>query len=436
MKQKPSEPLEFFRRLGATVENEWRARDYDDRLFPEIAAEALAKHSPAGRVDPWQIIRLLSSGQALPNQQDVDARFSNLPITLFTGARFFIDVYFWLDGTTAIHQHGFAGAFQVLLGSSIHSHYGFATEQYINPHFSFGRLFLKKVKLLSTGDIKQIIPGSSYIHSLFHLDRPSATITVRTPGLPSAQPQFSYRKPGIAFDPFFKEPALIKETQGVHLLLGMRHPDADAVITEMLATSDIHTGFVILETVYQYLRPDAMENFLGVSQGTDRFTKLLSVARGKHGRLVDYFPAAFIETEQQTELVRRRNYVHEPEHRFFFALLLNVTGRKRILDLVRQRFPNKPPVDTILDWIEELSQTKALGLHEPNALGIEGFGPEHLLVLEGLLKNKPRSQTMKELRGIYKTAEPKTNRQISQIYDSLLNSRTLSPLFAQAKPKR
>ena len=47
--------------------------------------------------------------QALPEQMDVEAAFGNPPVTLFAGLRFHIDVYFWLDGTTEIHQHAFAG---------------------------------------------------------------------------------------------------------------------------------------------------------------------------------------------------------------------------------------------------------------------------------------------------------------------------------------
>src|SRR5207247_11468909 len=93
----------------------------------------------------------------------------------FVANGFYIDIYFWLDGTTDKHQHAFAGAFQVLLGSSIHSHYRFAVEKRINPHFSIGRLSINDVELLSAGDIKRIIPGSNYIHSLFHIDRNSAT---------------------------------------------------------------------------------------------------------------------------------------------------------------------------------------------------------------------------------------------------------------------
>src|SRR4030095_10603662 len=109
--------------------------------------------------------------------------------------KFHIDIYYWLDGTTTIHQHGFSGAFQVFLGSSVHSQYSFEHERRITPHFSVGRVCLNSVELLKEGDIRTIIPGRRFIHSLFHLDRPSATITIRTYETPSALPQYDFLKP-------------------------------------------------------------------------------------------------------------------------------------------------------------------------------------------------------------------------------------------------
>jgi hypothetical protein len=44
---------------------------------------------------------------------------------VYAGRRFYVEVVFWAEGTTAIHQHSFSGAFQVLVGSSIHTLYGF-----------------------------------------------------------------------------------------------------------------------------------------------------------------------------------------------------------------------------------------------------------------------------------------------------------------------
>ncbi len=289
MKSKLSkDSMGFFRKLGILVETRWREKNYDDAVFPEIAATALAEHSPAARVDAWDVIRDFTADYALPSQQDIEGNFGNPPITLFVANRFYIDIYFWLDGTTNKHQHAFAGAFQVLLGSSIHSHYRFAVEKRFSPHFAIGRLSINDVELLSAGDIKRIIPGSNYIHSLLPLDRPSATITVRTVGLPDFQPQFSYLQPGIAYDPFLKEPAQIKKGQIAKLLLEMQHCEADAIIARMLSSSDLHTDFMILSQAYHNLHQSSLLKLLGVTRNVERFDRLLAAARRKHGHLVDF----------------------------------------------------------------------------------------------------------------------------------------------------
>ena len=123
----------------------------------------------------------------------------------------------------------------MLSGSSLHGHYDFRVSRPVSPHFALGNLTLKDVRLLAPGDIRKIIPGRDYIHSLFHLDRPSTTLTVRTIGLPHAQPQFSYLPPGVAIDPFFSDPAIIKRAQTADVLFGMNHADADEIVGGMLA---------------------------------------------------------------------------------------------------------------------------------------------------------------------------------------------------------
>jgi len=390
-------PGEFFRELGNLVETRWREKNYDDAVFPQIAAEALAEHSPYGQVDAWDIIRDLAANRPLPAQMDPDAGFGNPPITLFSAPRFFIDIYYWLDGTTAVHQHSFAGAFQVLLGSSIHSQYTFAQQQRINPQMALGKLNLLEVSLLEAGAIKQIIPGQDYIHALFHLDRPSATITVRTYQIPHFQPQWSYLKPSVAFDPFFKEPGMMKKLQSVSLLLGMRHPETDAILSQMIGSSDFQTAFLVLDTVHQYLDNNELEQAFGVTSSTDRFDRLLLQMRERHGELVNSLPPVFAEQRRQIDLVIRRRLITDPEHRFFLALLLNVSGRERILDLVRQRFPEEPPIEKIMMWVEDLSAIRQMGSKEPSVLGIEDFGDLELMLLELLLEGHPPREAIAEL---------------------------------------
>ncbi len=388
--------MEQFQTLGTLIENRWRAQNYSEQLFPEIAAQALAESQLPSRVDPWDIIRWVQTTPTLPEQKDIPGRFGNPPITLFCGPRFYIDVYYWLDGTTSIHQHAFTGAFQVLLGSSIHSHYRFREDRVLSEHFSVGELELQSVDLLQVNDIKHIKPGNQYIHSLFHLDRPSATITIRTEHTPSAAVQYDYRKPYFAINPFFQNVSMIKKQQTVSLLLGMKHKEVDAMLSALVTSSDFHTTYFILSEAAYHLRGRHMDELFGLSIGKERFNKLLEEARTVHGELVDQFVSVLEEQDRQQDIIQRRGSITGEEHRFFLALLLNIASREKIFELVKQRFPETDPVEKILDWVEELGHTRVLGSKEANALGIEDFGDEHIFVLEHQLRGK----SLHELRNL------------------------------------
>lgn len=384
--------MEAFRQLGELIEDRWKAENYSERLFPDIAAQALTESALPGAVDPWEIIRWVHAAPTLPEQKDVEARFANPPITLFSGPRFYVDVYYWLDGTTSIHQHAFTGAFQVLHGSSIHSHYSFREDEVLSEHFSVGEIKLEEVQLLKRSDVKTIRPGRQYIHSLFHLDRPSATITVRTQHTPSAAVQYSYLKPHFAFNPFFRNAVMTKKLQTVGLLLGMKHKDADEMIGDLVCSSDFHTAFFVLTEMSKHLKSNQVDELFGLSTARDRFDALLKKARAVHGERVGLIVPVLEEEERQSNIIKRRATITGDEHRFFLALILNVPGREKILELVKQRFPDIDPVEKILDWVEELSQTRVLGSKESNALGIEGFGDDHLFALEYLLRGLGRKE--------------------------------------------
>jgi hypothetical protein len=378
--------MEEFQKLGALVENRWKAENYNEQLFSEIAAQALIESDLTARVDPWEIIRWVHTADSLPEQQDVDGRFGDPPITMYSGARFYIDVYYWLDGTTSIHQHSFTGAFQVLLGSSIHSRYSFREDTIINEQFSAGQLTLEDVQLLQVKDVREIRAGRNFIHSLFHLDRPSVTITIRTQFTPSAALQYDYRKPHFALNPFFKNAVLNKKLQTIGLLLGMKHKHADAMISELLRASDFHTAYFVLAETFHQLQNNEMDTLFGLSTGKDRFRAILESCRETHGEVANLILPVLEEQARQKSIIERRGTITADAHRFFLALLLNVPSRQKILELVKQRYPAADPVETVLDWVEELGRTRVLGSKETNALGMPEFDDSHVFVLECLLQ--------------------------------------------------
>lgn len=384
--------MEEFQKLGALVETRWQAENYSEQLFPQIAAQALTEADLPSRVDPWEIIRWVHTAGSLPQQYDVDGRFGNPPITVFAGARFFIDVYYWLDGATSIHQHSFTGAFQVLLGSSIHSRYSFREDKIVNEHFSVGELALRDVQLLKLKDVRMIQAGRGFIHSLFHLDRPSATITIRTEFTPSSALQYDYRKPHFAVNPFFKNAVLTKKLQTIGLLLGMKHKNADAMIGDLVCSSDFQTAYFVLAETFQQLKNSEMDALFGLSLGKDRFKAILERCKGVHGELTDLVLPVLEEHERQMSIIHRRGTITSEHHRFFLALLLNVPSRTRILDLVKQRYGDQDPVETVLDWVEELGRTRVLGSRETNALGMPEFDDSYVFVLECLLQGLSRDE--------------------------------------------
>ncbi len=423
--------MELFNKLGTEIERLWRDKNYNEEIFPALAADALKRADLPSKVTAWEILEWTLGQSELPPQKDVGARFGDPPITLFTAPRFYIDVYFWLDGTTQIHQHSFCGAFQVMLGSSIHSWYEFELREAINKFTEIGDMSLKLCELLEVGGVQEILAGRQYIHSLFHLDHPSVTIVVRTGQSPLSLPQYSYQKPYLAIDPFFEQQTTIKKLQCINTLIQLKHPETDRMITELLETSDFQTTFAILSTIRGNLQSNQLDQMFNLATPQQRLDNFLEIARKRHGVSIDVFRAVFDFREWQSEIVKRRGYVTDPQHRFFFALLMNVEGRERIFGLIKQRFPESEPLEKVLDWTFELGETRVVGTNTPNALGIAEFDDLDIFVLEGLLKDHTDEQIRASINAEY-SAE-KLESVLEKLEGSLLKIREaviFRPLFA------
>lgn len=378
-----------FQQLGDEIEARWSALDYAEEVFPELAADALRRADLPAQLHLGAVLQAALASPRLAVQRDLPSRFGEPALTLYDGSRFYIDVYVWFSSTTALHQHAFAGAFQVLAGSSLHGHYTFTTRREINPYFRLGELALRRCEVFERGAVQPIVPGSAYIHRLFHLDHPSATIVVRTAGSPAHQPQFSYDPPSVAYDPFFDEATTTKKLQCLGALLRSGAAEADEAIGSWLARADLHSAFLILSAARRWLaRGDVARLFAGsglAPGGDDRFARLLAATRQRNGAVVDELALAFDEQARIDHLVAQRGHLSDPELRFFLALLLNVEQREAILAMVASRYPDTAPRDKVLEWIRALARTRTYGGSSATALGIDGFDDYDLLILEQLL---------------------------------------------------
>ena len=99
---------------------------------------------------------------------------------------------------------------------------------------------------------------------------------------------------------------------------------------------------------------------MGYLRSIGAWEESLQIFQQKHGRLAEFVAPTLEEIIRRDGLAELRRSITDAEHRFFLALLLNVPTRPAILSLVAQRFPGAP-VDTIMRWIEELTETSDFG---------------------------------------------------------------------------
>ncbi|HXI60879.1 MAG TPA: hypothetical protein VNO55_32690 [Polyangia bacterium] len=371
--------------VGAQIEQAWSAKDYDAGAFPEICVRALDGASLSQHLSPGDILAWALQGD-LPRQADPGARFGQPPITLFRGRRFYIAALFWVDGTTSIHDHGFSGAFQVLSGSSIQTTFSFETTRNVGDQLRFGALAVTDSSLLRQGEIRPITAGPSFIHSLFHLPRPTVSLVVRSYFDVSPGIQLNYKPPGIAHNNFFVDETLDRLLQIVNLLRSSDDPTFEDRTVKLIASADLHTAFSIIRSCADL--PD--RSLLG---------RLLDGVRDKEARTL--FTDWTIAAERVRFLQSRRAMVHDPELRFVLAVLLNVHRRADALALVAAHSPRLAPAQRLASWLRQLSAVTsrlqlASGSWEPNLFGLPPITPRLEEVLAAELADQRDLRTDEE----------------------------------------
>jgi len=361
----------FFKELGRTVLLRWKQANFSLEKFPEIASAAMMERPPAQHVDLTAFMRgfLLDDEQPFQTQSG----FGQPEIVAYDHPRFYIQLLFWLDGTTDIHQHEFSGAFHVMSGSSIHAHFEFDKKHAVTPHLQLGDVRMKNIELLETGRTVPIISGRTCIHSLFHLDTPSVTVVVRTQNDPGTGPQFNYLPPHIALDPMHTDLLTMRRKQLLDVLETVQDETYAELVLDMVTELDFERGFYILQHCMGHLAQ------LG------EWETVLAAFEKKHGPLAKAIAPTLEECVHRDFIKGLRSSVSDPEHRFFLALLMNVRNREDLLTLVAQRFPEVPLVQTVLRWVEELGETSdegttILDATFPESLGIDPESQPELFI--------------------------------------------------------
>jgi len=396
-----------FQQLGNTIDKAWSEKGYALEVFPEIATVELAASNILNRVEIADLIHwIITAADEVPQNY---REFGNPPVNVYKSPHFFIEVLFWLDSSPSIHQHAFPGAFGVLAGSSVQSEYQFEKQTVISPQMILGNLKFNSSELLKRGDVRQIAPGDSLIHSLFHLERPSLSVVVRTNAHKDLQPQYKYIKPSLAIDPFYKPEPLMTQ---IRVLDSLKRTDMRLFwqsAQHLIQQENPWLLFTVLSLVYHKYR------------GTLEWSELLDAARRTHGSLVDDLMPCLEEQDRDLSIVARREQVHEPLYRFLIALLLNVPDKQVLYSLVEKAYPGNDPEKLCLTWIREMAEKRLLGAE---------FNAVSLHLLESAVHGREFEQAKKELAQHFELAQTdREHQQLLNLWSEIHAFQLFSPLL-------
>jgi hypothetical protein len=398
--------MDPFRTLGLMIDQIWKEQGYNPEVLPAIAARQLRESGVLHQVELRDIAEwLVCTDKPVPQSL---REFGQPPITLYSSEHFYIEALVWLDSTTAIHQHSFTGAFGVLSGSSVQTEYRFHKHAHISQDVALGELQFVSSELLQRGDVREIIPGDSLIHALFHLEHPSISIVVRTKSIKTFEPQYEYIKPSLCVAISKPEPF----TTQFHLLFGLKQVDLPLFW---------ETTRQMVERCKDWMLLPILSLAYSRATETAEWQELTAAAVASHGKWVEKLLPCVAEYARDNELIARRKKVLDPVHRFFLALLLNVPNRAHIDQLIAERFPGSAPEVLILQWLKELSEQKAIGL-KFNAISLRML--EHSM--HGLSLEQARNALEQEFE---LQSSPETQGRLLSLWNEIQTAAALRPLL-------
>lgn len=365
--------LPYFQDLGEYIESAWLKHHYDEAVFPPLVLDVLGQRPPTGKVEVRDIVEWFFGDLHPFRQPNASEIFGEPPIMLFQAPRFYIEALFWHSGTTDIHEHSFSGAFMVLAGSSVHSHWQFTRERMINSRMLCGRLDLISTEILRSGGMRPIHSGDRLIHQLFHLEVPSVTLVVRTYVDRHHLPQYKYLLPGLALDSEDRDGTRTRRLVLINAMAKGQIEGLRDCSIKLIERCDLETTYNVFSTLTSRKVDSAL------------MEDLYQIARQRHGDIVELFRRA-CEEERRTRIVTNlRSKVSDPKARFLLALLMLMPDRDSIFETIRLEFPDSEPIAAIDACIEPMSGQETIGF-DFTAMNklifhslVEGFDAENLL---------------------------------------------------------
>lgn len=331
---------EYFKTTGEELARRWDEGGGADE-FPEIATQVLREIEPPTDFSFIAATEWALDCSELPNQVNFHSGFGSPPIVVFADEekRFYIELLVWFPSRTAIHGHGFSGAFRVMGGYSVQCRYEYEGET-ICEGLRQGKLTPVGLDFLSPGKINPIKKDEGFIHTVIHMGKPSLTLVVRTPSDPSTKFQYEYYRSGLAMASFLNAESLSRQ---VAMLRSLRHVDEKAFELAL-------PGFIEKGGLYRFAQCLLDKMAPEFKSEPDLFEKTRDLASAKFGKKAEPVLSAFEEANRTDVFWALINERDRPDLEFLTSLRELIPQESVLHDLIRKGHSGDEPGDTLARW--------------------------------------------------------------------------------------
>ena len=373
--------------MGREIEGRWAERAYRADAFPRLAAEALRAAAYHEEFDEDEVAAWVQRAKSLPRQLDPRSSFGQPPLTVWHGERFVVDLYFWVDTETSIHDHSFSGAFTNLSGHSLNCSYRFERPEEVGRGVLTGALELDEATYMRPGDVCPIVAGQKFIHRVWHLDCPTVTLVARTARRASRRVrQYSYFPEGLAVEYRAVPPIEFKRRREfLGYLFRRRHPRRMELAGEVLDGAGDWERCVFLGDIVAYNSKDEERSAHEVDELVARLPRdcrpwlgtALAAARAAND------PLASVNWSR----------LRRTEHRLLVSLLNTYPERQPLIDwLARHGHDAADWRGQLARWLSEMDEDKAIRLR---------LGSARREIIAQLLRGRSDAAALGELRRTY-----------------------------------
>ncbi len=333
--------IEEIELLGKKVDSLWE-KGKDKIPFSKIATAVLQESQIHSRFSFEEFLHELWQKKELPKQLSLYNSFGQPPLTLYQGKDFLIDIYFWVTPDISIHSHSFQGAFTVLQGLSLQSHYRFITNENLNDRVLIGNLVLQKTKLIQVGQVEEILAGPEFIHQVWHLGYPTVSLAIRTFG-PEGK-QYSYLKPHLAFYSHTALSPTIQKQMDTLLMLRRIHQPEESHLLQLATSLNPDEALALLSSYGTSTGDLAL-----IEKVIANLPPLEKWASPFLTSLTHHYETAFDMVE-----------IPDLGERLLLAILNISTTREQSENLFQMVFPHQNFEENALKWFRSLLEKKTL----------------------------------------------------------------------------